>query len=227
MAELFDAYKTTYGATVDDSINFSGLKHSFFLQAKVDVMQQLLPARGLTSDVEALDVGCGIGTFHPLVRPLLPNLSGCDISSESIDRAKQDNPWVKYSSYGGVTLPYRDATFDYAFAICVAHHVPPADWPAFFSEMRRVVRPGGLVSIIEHNPWNPLTRLAVLRCPFDEDAVLLRREKTATHLREAGLHDIDHTFFLLFPWENRTARKVESWFSRLPIGAQYACSGRV
>ena len=39
--------------------------------------------------------------------------------------------------------------------------------------MRRVVRPGGLLCIIEHNPFNPLTRLAVVRCEFDRDAVLL------------------------------------------------------
>ena len=98
-------------------------------------------------EIAALDVGCGVGAFHPYVRSLLPHLQGCDISPESIARARQDNSWVDYRHYSGARLPYDDASFDFAFAICVAHHVPPADWPAFFAEMARVVRPGGIVAI--------------------------------------------------------------------------------
>ena len=49
----------------------------------------------------------------------------------------------------------------------------------FVADMVRVTRPGGLVCVIEHNPLNPLTRLAVNRCPFDADAVLLRSGQLA------------------------------------------------
>ena len=31
--------------------------------------------------------------------------------------------------------------------------------------MSRVTRPGGIVAIFEHNPWNPLTRKAVRGLP--------------------------------------------------------------
>ena len=93
--------------------------------------------------------------------------------------------------------------------------------------MRRVVRPGGAVAVIEHNPLNPLTRLAVLRCPFDEDAVLISRRKAGQLFQAAGLSEIEGEHFLLFPFANAFARKVEGWFSGLPLGAQYICSGRV
>ena len=126
-----------------------------------------------------------------------------------------------------LSLPYGDGAFDLAFAVCVAHHVPPEHWPEFFSEMRRVVRPGGVVAVIEHNPLNPLTRLAVLRCPFDADAVLISRIKAGRLLRAAGLTEIAGKHFLMFPFANTIARKVESWFSGMPLGAQYICSGRV
>jgi len=230
MAALFDQYRSTYNRTVDDSISFSGLKHDFFLEAKVAPLARLVTERGLArspAGVRALDVGCGIGALHPYVKPLFSALDGCDISAESVARARNDNPWVTYKAYSGSALPYPDGAFDLAFAVCVVHHVPPEQWSVFFSEMRRVVRPGGVVSLIEHNPFNPLTRLAVLRCPFDEDAVLLSRSKAGRLLNAAGLTEIDGRHFLLFPFANAAARKVEGWFSHAPLGAQYVCSGRV
>ena len=169
MSTLFDDYRTNYNQVVEDSFGFSGLKHDFFLQAKVDVLERVISDRlqaGSGAEIRAVDVGCGIGAFHPYVSGLLPRLSGCDISTESIARACDDNPGVDYRSYDPPQLPYQDDEFDLAFAICVLHHVPPADWSGFVSEMKRVVRTGGAICIIEHNPFNPLTKLAVLRCPL-------------------------------------------------------------
>ena len=53
--------------------------------------------------------------------------------------------------------------------------------------MARVLRPGGIAAIFEHNPLNPLTRRVVSNCVFDEDAVLLRRRRARGLLRQAGL----------------------------------------
>ena len=47
MAELFDQYRASYNRTVDDSISFSGLKHDFFLQAKVEPLADLIAERGI------------------------------------------------------------------------------------------------------------------------------------------------------------------------------------
>lgn len=229
MAQLFDEYRTNYQEVVADSIGFSGLKHDFFMQAKADLIERRLRAAGFLEPRPALaclDIGCGIGTLHPYIAPLFASIVGCDISEESIERARKDNPSVRYSAYRGPKLPYDDHSFDFALTVCVAHHVPPPDWPLFFAEMRRTVRPGGLACVIEHNPLNPATRLAVLRCPFDEDAVLLRSGTTLSLMREAGLQDVTREFFLLLPTANRVARRLESLLSTLPLGAQYACIGR-
>ena len=92
-------------------------------------------------------------------------------------------------------------------------------------EMRRVVRPGGLVCVIEHNPLNPLTRLAVARCEFDRDAVLLGAGTARKLMAGAGLRQIDSRYFVLLPWEATPARRVEGALSQLPLGAQYAAFG--
>ena len=223
MNQLFDAYGSTYGDAVQSSIDFSGLPHSFFMTAKAELIGKLIAAR-FAGDARpaALDIGCGIGAFHPLVRPLFGRLCGVDVSAICIERARTENPGVEYKVYQGTTLPYRDAEFDFTMAICVLHHVPPVEWLSFVREIRRVTRPGGLLCVIEHNPLNPLTRLAVARCEFDRDAVLLRAGQMRGLMRQAGFRGVRSDFFLMLPWANALTRRVESAFSWAPFGAQYA-----
>ncbi|TIT20648.1 MAG: class I SAM-dependent methyltransferase [Mesorhizobium sp.] len=230
MAELFDSYKSNYGEAVEGSIRFSGLSHHFFLVAKTDLLRRLVVERKLRqggSAVRALDVGCGVGSLHPYLDGAFDSLDGCDVSHESILHASQHNPRVAYRICSTQGLPYEDGTFDLAFASCVVHHVPPSSWLDFFLEMRRVVRPGGVACIIEHNPYNPLTRLAVFRCPFDHDAVLLNSANAASLFQQAGFTDIRSEHFLLLPSARPFARRVERVFAPLPLGAQYACSAHV
>lgn len=225
MTELFDSYRSNYRDVVQSSIDFSGLPHSFFMRAKADLLRDLI-ARRLGPDKPAmLDVGCGVGSFHPLLRGMVGRLSGIDVSSASIAQARADNRDVDYQGFDGKSFPFDDAGFDLVTAICVLHHVAPAEWQHFINEMRRVLRPGGLICVIEHNPLNPLTRLAVARCEFDRDAVLLGAGKARKLLAAGGLREIGARYFLLLPWEAKPARVVEGALSNVPLGAQYAVFG--
>ena len=223
----FDAYDASYAATVQDSVAFSGIGYDFFLRSKAallaDILAEHLPD---CPSPKVLDVGCGVGALHPLLTPLCGELQGADISAACIDQARANNPGVRYSAYEGVVLPHADDAFDMAIAICVMHHVPPDDWTAFAAELKRVVRPGGLVCVIEHNPFNPATRLSVMRCPFDEDAVLLRRSRTRRVLTEAGLDWIAGRYFVFAPSTAPWARRLERRLAWLPLGAQYAALAR-
>jgi SAM-dependent methyltransferase len=226
MAELFDSYDKSYDAVVQSSIDFSGLPHSFFMTAKADLLRDLLATRLLVEGKpDALDVGCGVGAFHPAISGMFRRLCGTDVSAASIEEAKRRNPGAEYKTYDGEVLPYDSATFDCATAICVMHHVAPEKWLHFLREIRRVLRPGGLVCVIEHNPFNPLTRLAVARCEFDRDAVLLRAGQTERLMANAGLRDIDTRYFLLLPWATPLMRRIEHSVRRAPLGAQYATCG--
>jgi SAM-dependent methyltransferase len=228
MSEIFDAYQDQYGQVVQDSIAFSGLKHDFFLKAKADVlaafMVQHLPHAQQES---ALDVGCGIGALHPYLNDMFGVLHGTDISTSSLARAKLNQKNVIYSAYDGTRLPYDDGAFAFTFASCVVHHVPPEQWLQFISEMRRVTRKGGYVGIVEHNPFNPLTRMAVRRCPFDQDAVLLTSGRLEELMVQAGLNNIGHRFFLLLPSSYKLVRFIEKMFGSVPFGAQYFAWGQV
>lgn len=225
MTELFDGYHDNYREVVQSSIDFSGLPHDFFMRAKADLLRDLIAQRLGAGRPDMLDVGCGVGSLHPLLGGMVGRLSGIDVSSASLAQARADNREVDYREYDGRTFPFADASFDLVTAVCVMHHIVPAEWAQFIAEMRRVTRPGGLVCVIEHNPYNPLTRLAVARCEFDRDAVLLGAGTTQKLMAAGGLHQIGARHFLLLPWASKPARRLEGALSSVWLGGQYAAFG--
>jgi SAM-dependent methyltransferase len=222
----FDRYSARYARTVSDSIAFSGLQVDFFVRAKAGRLLELMRTHfGDARDLSLLDVGCGVGSYHPHLRQETGPIHGVDISADSIRIARENNPDVAYKTFDGSSLPYDRASFDVAYAICVLHHVPPPQRSAFLAEMVRVVRPGGLVVLFEHNPVNPATRYAVWKCPFDEDAVLLSRGESLALLREAGLARPSGNYMLALPATEGWMRRVDDALSGIPIGAQYYALG--
>jgi SAM-dependent methyltransferase len=223
---LFDEYGDTYRDEVQKSIDFIGRDHSFFTRAKARLLLELATNElGDPASVRALDVGCGPGETDALLAGRFASLDGVDISEAVVETARTRNPGVAYRTYDGRRLPYEDGAFDLVFTICVVHHVPPAEWEAFVAELARVVRPGGVLAIVEHNPFNPLTRLAVSRCEFDDDATLLRPSRTESLVRRAGLALRPARFIIFFPWETPLLTRAEHGLARVPLGAQYVVTG--
>jgi SAM-dependent methyltransferase len=221
-AKTFDSYQSSYSSTVDAAVSFTRLSADFFTRVKADYIKDIVRGYfGPQAELAALDIGCGVGNYHPLLKLKFRALAGVDVSSACVGAARKRNADVDYQVYDGTTLPYADGSFDLAFSICVIHHVPPAYWSNFVREMRRVLRPGGLALVFEHNPRNPFTMRAVTACPFDEDAVLLRNEETERLFREAGFGRVRSSFILSVPAANRFLRRVDRLFSGLPFGGQY------
>jgi 2-polyprenyl-3-methyl-5-hydroxy-6-metoxy-1,4-benzoquinol methylase len=223
---LFDKYAPTYEDTVQRSVNFSGLAFEFFLKTKAVLLKEIVSRHfGEFARPNLLDVGCGVGRLHSLLANNFGRISGVDMSAESIEQARCDNPGVDYRINAGPDLPYDSESFDIVTAVNVVHHVPPVMWPTFIMELKRVTRLGGLVCVIEHNPFNPITRLGVLRCPFDKDANLLSARRARRLLTQAGLTNVRSEHFVLFPVSSSVTRVFEHWLGALALGAQYAAAG--
>jgi SAM-dependent methyltransferase len=222
----FDEYRDTYRDALRRAISFASSDVDFFTEAKaralLDVIRRLL---GNPAEVRVLDVGCGPGETDAYLVPHVRRLHGVDVSEGILEAARARNPGVVYTAYDGGRLPFDDARFDLAFAICVLHHIPPAQWQPFVDDMSRTVRPGGVIAIAEHNPFNPLTRLVVHRCEFDDDAVLLRRRTVEALQREAGAKAVESRYILFFPWRSRLLTRAENGLRSLPLGAQYVVAG--
>ncbi len=221
-AKTFDSYKDTYSEAVDAAVSFTGLSADFFTKVKASYISDIVNAHfGDGAALSALDIGCGVGNYHALLTPMFNALAGVDVSNACVEMARQRNSSVNYKVYDGRTLPYENASFDVAFTICVMHHVPPSQWENFAREMRRILKPGGLALVFEHNPRNPLTMRAVSSCPFDEDAVLLRSEETEGLFRNAGFNSVSSRFILSIPPANAFLRRIDRLFAGVPFGGQY------
>ncbi len=218
----FDPYADSYERAVNRSLGFLPVKVDYFTRVKAGYLLDLLRRRfGETRRLDLLDVGCGTGNLHPLLVDRLGSVAGVDVSRECLARAAQRNPQTRYSHYDGKRLPYDDASFDAVTAICVMHHVAPQQWPAFVAELRRVLKPGGVAVVFEHNPRNPLTRRAVSNCEFDEDAVLLRTGEVARLLAGAGFSGIRSRSILSIPSFSKFTRDIDLILGHLTLGAQY------
>src|ERR671935_1019907 len=219
MEAQFDRYGDEYEQFVEQSIGWSGVDHAFFVEAKARHLLRLVRRYvGEPARARALDAGCGIGVTHRYLSGI-GELHGVDASEVSISRAREENPEVEYAVADAASLPYDDGAFDVSFAIGLLHHIPSESRDAVVRELVRVA--GALTVVFEHNPLNPLTRLAVDRCAFDEDAVLLRRAQTESLMRAAGLRVVDSRYILVAPWTGRATRALERLLSRVPAGAQY------
>jgi ubiquinone/menaquinone biosynthesis C-methylase UbiE len=120
-------------------------------------------------------------------------------------------------------IPFWDAEFDLLTAVCVYHHVPPDARHTLTGEISRVLRPGGIFCMIEHNPFNPVTRLIVSRTPVDADAILLPAAEARKWSAEAKLAPVEQDYFLYFPQAlYRYLGRMEGMLAKLPLGGQYA-----
>jgi SAM-dependent methyltransferase len=222
----FDAYTAKYNEEINKALNFSGLDIDFFARVKNDYLIDILNARlGGAAKVELLDVGCGVANAHQKLVGRVGKLVGIDVSPASIAVARQRNPGIHYEVFDGIHLPLSDRSLDAAFAINVFHHVPVTQRIALVEDIHRVLRPGGLFAIFEHNPLNPVTRHVVDSCEFDKDAVLLKRRDSEALLNTSGFSDIKTRYIFTVPAAGRLLRSVDRLFSRLPLGAQYYTIG--
>jgi SAM-dependent methyltransferase len=228
IAEEFDHYVESYDLEVNRAIAFSGQKVESFTRAKAhDLLRTLGAHFASPSRLKLLDVGCGIGNYHPFLTPFVDLVCGVDVSRACVAKAQERNPAVTYSVYDGDRLPYPDGQFDVVFCVCVLHHVSPERWQPFVNEMRRATRGDGLVVIYEHNPKHPLTRKVVRDCEFDRDAVLLTRAQSRALLETAGCSNVTAHSVLTLPPLGRFIESLDRLFARLPFGSQYRAIGHV
>ena len=107
----------------------------------------------LTAGLKVLDIGCGIGgaTF-PIAEIIGPTglAAGVDISTALIEVAKcraGNRPGLEFRVGEAGAIPYPNAFFDVARTERVFLYVP--DRLAAIHEMKRVVKPGGHLSLID------------------------------------------------------------------------------
>lgn len=225
MKAEFDNYSGNYDELLKDPIrDFFAENAAAFHRRKWLVLQDFFARwHCSTKDQRWLDVGCGKGELLRLGRNSFEQALGCDPSDEMLKACEGLD--VRRQTEAGV-LPFADSSFDLVTAVCVYHHLSLAKRRALTKEVWRVLRPGGIFAVFEHNPWNPATRIIVGRTPVDANAVLLTAGEVRRTMRAAGLKPVQTTNYLFLP-ERLFARmgRLEKLLAAVPAGGQFAVFG--
>jgi 2-polyprenyl-6-hydroxyphenyl methylase/3-demethylubiquinone-9 3-methyltransferase len=144
VAERFDALQARFKAVVaGDDMRLDAVRRA------------LRPVAG----GRVLDLGCGKGRFAQRLRDEGFDVVGLDLSEAMLAAAA---PWPRVRG-SARKLPFREETFDGVIAIEMFEHLHPASIGTVLAEVRRVLRPGGVVAIVDKNavaldarrPWLP------------------------------------------------------------------------
>jgi SAM-dependent methyltransferase len=217
----FDYYADKYAELLYDPLRerFAG-SDRFFYERKFQVIQAFFKKRGTdTRMLTWLDVGCGQGQLLRLGRSHFAAATGTDQSLKMLESCSdlevrhQDLP---------ERLPFESKSFNFITTVCVYHHVPEPQRLPFTQEVVRLLKPGGIFCLMEHNPLNPVTRLIVSRSPVDADAHLMSARRAKNLVASAACTVLDTRYFLLFPRRiHRYLAPLEHRLGRVPAGGQY------
>jgi ubiquinone/menaquinone biosynthesis C-methylase UbiE len=104
---------------------------------------------------------------------------GVDVSAASLVRARRRRPGVPLVQADAEALPFRAASFDTVVSALVFCSVPDA--PRGLAEVKRVLRPGGALRMLEHvratggwkarvqDRWQPLWTRVTGGCHWNRD----------------------------------------------------------
>jgi SAM-dependent methyltransferase len=209
----FDSYAKDYRRTIDASIALSGESSSYFHEYKL----KCLTREAFKASSTVLDFGCGIGQLSGLLADHYEEVIGFDPSGVSIEIARQNQPKVFFVNN---LSELAASSFDLIVCAGVFHHIEPASRENAVKELASLLRPGGSAVVFEHNPFNPLTRQAVDRCPLDDDAILLTPREVRRLFVGHGFRDVYQRYIVFFPGILSWLRPLEPQLGWLPFGAQ-------
>lgn len=130
LAAVYDAEAAAY----DDD------RHPWDMQREwVARVLGLIPPGGTV-----LDAPCGTGKYFPLLAAAGHRVAGADQSAGMLARARARGIAFSLERTSLQNLSHA-GRFDAVVTIEAMQHIPPEDWPGVLANLRRAVRPGGLV----------------------------------------------------------------------------------
>ena len=205
----------TWGFTSSTGLDFT---HHTIVDAHFRACEgpylQLLATVGIKNGWRVLDAGSGSGEFLPWLATLVGprgQLSAIDLAAENAklaaDRAHRLACKVDARQGDLLALPYDAATFDAVWCANTVQYLDDAQLALALGEMRRVVRPGGLVAIkdldahlVTARPATPYLFSDFFRAAAAAPGYarqLLRNRELYRYLKRAGLVSVSQRTLLI------------------------------
>lgn len=127
------------------------IEYKTYLRYEKRVFRKIGPQH--FSNKKVLDIGCGWGVNSSLIAQVAKSVMAVDIK-ERPNWKQKTTKLLKFKVADVLSLPFKDSSFDVAYARNLIHHV---DNPLLaLKEMKRVVKPNGKIIIAEANRYNPI-----------------------------------------------------------------------
>jgi SAM-dependent methyltransferase len=113
-----------------------------------ELIRRIVHGAGLSLGERVLDFGCGVGRLSNAIAELGPRVVGVDIAGSMVEHARAVVRYpdrVDFVHYDGRALPFPDDGFDSAVSLMVLQHARPVVQLGCLLELRRVVRPNGVL----------------------------------------------------------------------------------
>lgn len=106
--------------------------------------------------LKLLDVGASTGIISNYLSHYFAHVTACDIDANAINYAKKNfkKGNLKYQVADAMNLPFKSNSFDVVICAHVYEHVP--DSTKLFSEIKRVLTPGGVCYLAAGNRLWPI-----------------------------------------------------------------------
>lgn len=143
-----------------------------------------------------LDIGCGTGSLAILAKRLHPDVEvvGLDPDPKALARAdrkaKRAAVDIRLDRGFSDALPYSDTLFDRVYSSFMYHHLARSEKAAMLLEAHRVLKPGGLLCLLDFDGPAAGAHRAMHRW-LHSSAVLADNDdgKILTYIRQAGFVD--------------------------------------
>lgn len=146
----------TKGRLIHAAAGYDLLAWLLLLGRERSFRERLADLARLEPGQSVLDIGCGTGSLAIVAKRRVNaagSMHGIDASPEMIARARKKalKAGVDITFRQGVAenLPFPDGRFDVALSTLMLHHLPSAARKQCLREIRRVLKPGGRVLVVD------------------------------------------------------------------------------
>ena len=120
---------------------------------------------------QVLEYGCGLGEIATLLAKSGASVTTFDLSPKSVltsrQRAKlnETDTSIRFAVAAGENIPYADGSFDFIIGRAILHHL---DADLGWSEISRVIKPGGKAVFVEPMGMNPVLNFVRDHVPYPD-----------------------------------------------------------
>jgi SAM-dependent methyltransferase len=139
-----------------DTMASEYLERTAWTELRLEAVRMLVDPR---PGERVLDLGCAAGAVSHFLSELGCETVGVDAEPLAVDKARELFPDLNFQLADVARLPFDEGEFDKAVAADLVEHLDDDTFRAMLRETRRVLRPGGTLSIYTPNPCHPIERL--------------------------------------------------------------------